>query len=298
MTFSVVIPLCNGEKFIEETILSVLNQSRKADEIIVYDDGSYDGSVLIVREYIGKIKYIRNENGPSGFVNAWNSAIKCSSSDYISVLHQDDLLATDFLLNAENVLRRDNSVLHFFALCGYIDENSNIIKDFSYAKYFEGRGKLVTYDGNGYMEAYQRHYGKANHIHRCPGVVTHRTIFFDLNCWYNPLAGHIADDDFFYRVGFLTSVKGFLEPLAFYRIHQDSETSSIGDLTLVVRLCNDYLFQFKQWSSNNLVAPDQKKYFRRNFFKYTKRLIGYSLKHKSFKTFTIAINNYFQYFIH
>jgi glycosyltransferase involved in cell wall biosynthesis len=297
MTFAVIIPIFNGEKYLEETILSVLNQSRKADEIIVYDDGSHDGSGVIARKYLSKIKYIRNENGPSGFVNAWNNAIKCSSSDYISVLHQDDLLANDFLLIAENVLKIDTSVMHFFTLCSYIDKSGNEIKDFSYSKSFEGKDKFVIYDGNDYMEAYQRYYGKANHIHRCPGVVTHRSIFFDLNCWYNPLAGHIADDDFFYRVGFLTRVKGFLQPMAFYRIHQDSETSSIGDLMLVIRLSNDYLFQLKQWASNNSVDSEQKEYFKKNFLKYTKRLIGYSLKHQSFKILTIAIKNYIQYLI-
>jgi glycosyltransferase involved in cell wall biosynthesis len=296
MTFSIIIPVFNGELFLEETIKSVLNQKRKANEIIVYDDGSQDNTGTIVKKFKNKIKYIRNEQGPSGFVNAWNNSIYLSTCDFISILHQDDLLLPDFLFEAERILKLDMSVKHFFCICDYINHEGKILNNLCYSLQFSHDFDVVSYSGLEYMISYQKQYGNSLHIHRCPGVITHRSIFFDLNCWYNPLAGHIADDDFFLRVGFLTDVKGFLKPLAHYRIHEASETSSIGDFNLVTRLANDYLFQVKQWSLNNSIGHIQKKYFYNNFFKYNNRLLVYSFKYRSFKSLKNVISNYFKLF--
>ena len=57
MTFSIVIPTYNGEKYLEEAILSALRQNRKADEIIVYDDNSTGPTKQICRKYFPEVTY-------------------------------------------------------------------------------------------------------------------------------------------------------------------------------------------------------------------------------------------------
>ncbi|MEI6680041.1 MAG: hypothetical protein WCL21_15610 [Mariniphaga sp.] len=126
------------------------------------------------------------------------------------------------------------------------------------------------------------------HIHRCPGVITHRTIF-EAGCNYNPDAGHIADDDFFYRVGQFTDVIGILKPLAAFRIHKSSETGSIGDPELALRLANDYLFQIKQWKNSSFLDSESKYYFIKNALKFKRRLLGYGLKHNNLTTIQEAL---------
>lgn len=59
----------------------------------------------------------------------------------------------------------------------------------------------------------------------------HRDIF--KVCQYREEAGHIADDDFFYRVGQYTDVVGILSPLASYRLHSKSETGHLKNMQLV-----------------------------------------------------------------
>ena len=49
--FSVILPLYNKEKEIANTLKSVLNQTYKADEIIVVDDGSTDNSKEVVKKF-------------------------------------------------------------------------------------------------------------------------------------------------------------------------------------------------------------------------------------------------------
>lgn len=295
MTFSIVIPSFNGEKFLESTILSALNQTRCPDEIIVYDDNSSDKTAEICEKFKSKIIYILNADGPSGFVNSWNNCIALAKSKYISILHQDDLLYPTFLEESERLFKENPNVLHIFSGCDYINENNEIIISFDNEFCSEDSLSYKIYNGNEYISAYQKKYGALVHVHRCPGVVTNRSVFFDKNIFYNEAAGHIADDDFFYRVSFATSVIGILKPLASYRIHANSETSSIGELKLVQRLSNDYLFQIKQWMGNSEINKENKLYFRNQFFKYNKRLLGYSMKKMSFDTTKNVIRNYIRY---
>ena len=62
---SVVIPLYNAEKYIEETMQSILDQTYKNIEIVIVDDGSKDQSPSIVKnlaeKYPGQVKYVHQK---------------------------------------------------------------------------------------------------------------------------------------------------------------------------------------------------------------------------------------------
>ena len=274
-TFSLVIPTYNGEKSVEQTILSALNQVRPFDEIILSDDNSTDSTLEIAQKYSDRIKIHQNPEGPSGFVNGWNKGIQRVTGDYIAILHQDDLLDKAFLYEAEKALIGQPQIKHLFTTCHYIDEKNQII-----GRSFENKEKkIVSYTGLEYVKAYQN-IGDP-HIHRCPGVITHRSIFEKIQ--YNPVAGHIADDDFFYRVGKYTDIMGILSPLASYRIHTGSETGSLKDVQLVRRLVDDYCFQLKQWKNDSFLDTEAFSFFVKMKKKYAKRLMGYGLKSGNLK---------------
>ena len=59
MKISVVIPVFNVEKYIGECLESVINQTRKPDEVIIVDDSSTDDSAEICKSYIEKADYIK-----------------------------------------------------------------------------------------------------------------------------------------------------------------------------------------------------------------------------------------------
>lgn len=87
--FSIVIPLYNKEKFVLNTLKSVLNQTFQDFEIIIIDDGSTDKSAEKVKEIDNpKINYFRIEN--QGVSNARNVGIQHSKADYIAFLDADD----------------------------------------------------------------------------------------------------------------------------------------------------------------------------------------------------------------
>ena len=86
---SIIIPVYNGEDYLEEAIKSALNQTYKNLEIIVVDDGSKDKTGKICEKYINKIKYLKKENG--GVATALNLAIENMTGEYFSWLSHDNL---------------------------------------------------------------------------------------------------------------------------------------------------------------------------------------------------------------
>src|SRR3954453_20399077 len=90
-TISCVVPVHNGERFLAETLESILRQSYPGYEVIVVDDGSTDGTPALVGEYAeanaNQVRYFRQEN--SGPAAARNAGIRLAGGDYIGFLDAD-----------------------------------------------------------------------------------------------------------------------------------------------------------------------------------------------------------------
>ena len=94
--FSVIIPLYNKEKFVENTLKSVLNQSFINFEVIIVNDGSTDASEEKVKQFNDdRIRYFSKEN--EGVSTARNYGITIAKSEYITFIDADDLWYPDFL---------------------------------------------------------------------------------------------------------------------------------------------------------------------------------------------------------
>lgn len=94
--FSVVIPLYNKEKYIEQTLRSVLEQSYPFFEVVVVDDGSSDRSVSIIESIKDpRIRLISQENG--GVATARNAGIEVSVEEYVAFIDADDYWAMTYL---------------------------------------------------------------------------------------------------------------------------------------------------------------------------------------------------------
>ena len=92
---SIIIPVYNGENYLNEAINSALKQTYQNKEIIVVNDGSTDNTEKIIKKYKNKIKYYKKKNG--GVATALNLAIKNMSGEYFSWLSHDDLYVSDKL---------------------------------------------------------------------------------------------------------------------------------------------------------------------------------------------------------
>ena len=123
--FSVIIPLYNKEKEIKQTIESILNQTYKADEIIVVNDGSTDKSAEVVEKYFkDKVKLINQNN--LGVSVARNRGIKEARNEYICFLDGDDLWEENFLEEIKNLIIDFPDAIVYSSSHKVIDENGKI----------------------------------------------------------------------------------------------------------------------------------------------------------------------------
>ena len=137
MKISVIITVYNYEKFIRETIESVLIQDC-VKEIIAVDDGSTDNSLKILTEYKDKIKIISKTNG--GQLSAFNEGFKYAGGDIIHFLDADDVLYPNFYKNIINYFKNFDVVFvrrEYFGNVNFI-ENREYSQDygFSYLRTF------------------------------------------------------------------------------------------------------------------------------------------------------------------
>ncbi len=127
MKVSIIIPVFNAEKFLEECLISAINQTYPDIEIIAVNDGSTDNSLEILNKYSNNIKIFSKENG--GVASALNAGIKLATGEWIKILAADDILyptATEELMSAANKIENKKQTI-LYANYEHIDSEGKII---------------------------------------------------------------------------------------------------------------------------------------------------------------------------
>jgi len=137
MLVSIIIPVYNTEKFIEECIESALNQTYKEIEIIVVDDGSTDGSLKIIKKFINQIKIISKSNG--GTASALNTGIKEMNGEWFKWLSADDVLYPNAIQDLVNSARKLKDKENYILYSNYdiINADGKILSHFIEPNYNE-----------------------------------------------------------------------------------------------------------------------------------------------------------------
>jgi len=142
MRFSIVIPVYNVEKYIEECIESILNQTYQAFEIILVDDGSTDRSGEIcdryVEKYCDKIKVIHNKN--QGQLKTRSCGIKNATGDVLLIVDSDDCIRENSLEILADIFENTNCDMVLFNAQKYESQNE-LIADFDFID-----GQQFSYD--------------------------------------------------------------------------------------------------------------------------------------------------------
>lgn len=118
-------PVFNAEKYVKESIESILTQSFKDFELIIVDDSSTDGSKTIAEDYTQKDPRIISisNRGNKGLSGALNTGLKQARGTYIARLDADDISAPDRLLIQYNFLESRDDI--FLVGGGYAPFNEN-----------------------------------------------------------------------------------------------------------------------------------------------------------------------------
>lgn len=135
-TVSVLIPMYNAEKYLAQTIESVLNQTTEADEIVVYDDGSTDSSAKIAMSFErkgqdGKNIPIRIVSGEKnmGIGFARKRLVEEAKSSYCCFISSDDVMLPNYMETMlEEAKKHPNAIL--YSNYDVVNENNTYIRTF------------------------------------------------------------------------------------------------------------------------------------------------------------------------
>ena len=114
MKVSILISNYNKEKYIEECILSVLNQDYKNLEIIVFDNNSSDNSLKIINKFSDKIiikrKNRMSESGATNQIDLIIDSFEISSGDIICLLDGDDYFLPNKVSHIKDIFLKNNNL--------------------------------------------------------------------------------------------------------------------------------------------------------------------------------------------
>ncbi|MCX6653741.1 MAG: glycosyltransferase family 2 protein [Candidatus Bathyarchaeota archaeon] len=133
---SIVTPSYNHARFIEDTILSVMNQKYKNIEHLIFDGGSSDGTIEILKKYqsLYNLKWVSEKD--KGQSNALNKGFLATNGEIIGWLNSDDIYFN--IDTISYVVEKFNDLPNVDLIYGnsaYVDENNKILK-FRYSPKF------------------------------------------------------------------------------------------------------------------------------------------------------------------
>lgn len=110
---SIITITLNADRYLEQTITSVLNQTYSNREYIIVDGGSTDGTLDIIKKYEPEIDNWIFEPD-KGIADAMNKGIDIATGDYILFLHSDDYLINSSVLERASEYLGDRFDIFFF----------------------------------------------------------------------------------------------------------------------------------------------------------------------------------------
>lgn len=126
---SVIMPAYNAEKYIEESILSIINQTYQNWELIIINDGSTDQTAQIIQQFVQKDSRLRlSDNGTNkGLIVTRNIGLECAKGKYIANLDSDDIANSDRLEKQVAFLEKNLDYVLLGSACIHIDDKGKKI---------------------------------------------------------------------------------------------------------------------------------------------------------------------------
>ncbi len=206
---SIIMPVYNAKKYLQESIESIINQTYTNFEFIIIDDGSKDGSLDIISSYAlndMRIKFFKN-TGKKGCYGARNFGINKASGKYIAVMDADDISLPERL---EYQIK-------------YMEANQDIGVCGTWFKEFGASSKIIRTCSN-------HNDINATMFFRCPighpTAIIRTKILNKNNLKYNDNYLYSQDYNFFSKIIKYTRFANIPQVLLLYRVHNSQISTS------------------------------------------------------------------------
>ena len=258
---SIIVPIYNVEKYLDECLTSVLNQTLDDIEIICVNDGSTDDSLNIIKSYAQKdsrVKIIDKEN--AGYGHSMNIGMDLASGEYIGIVESDDYVlpemfeylythAKEFDLdfvksNFNRFYGKDEDIIKQFNKIAFDDKNYNIILKPSENK------ECFRFIMNTWSGIYKTTFLRQHNIrhHETPGA-------------------SFQDNGFWFKANVYAEKTMYL-PEAYYMNRRDNPDSSVNDDNKVYCANKEYKLIYDFLEENNLKENFLDVYNLKRFHNY------------------------------
>ncbi len=231
MLFTIITITLNAEKYLEQTLRSAAEQEGVLFEHLVWDGGSTDRTLEIVRSF-PHVKLIQGKD--KGIADAMNKAAAHAKGDFLHFLHADDLFAdARTLLMIERYLNLHPEAEWLYGRARIIDENGHFIR---------------TTPQEPFSFKRLRKYNFITH----PATVVSRSLFNRVGGFQADLR-YCMDYDFWLKAAKLSSPLTITNTLACFREHQNSlsthEPLRVTDEAYAVRnrYVKSWAERFRSW---------------------------------------------------
>jgi glycosyltransferase involved in cell wall biosynthesis len=244
----------NREKYIEEAINSVLQNSYKNFELIIIDDNSKDKTVFIVEKYLlvdNRIKLFKNKVNLGDYPNR-NKAASYASGDFLMYVDSDDKLLPRTIETIIESVKDDDH--------------------FNFAMYFPHSTEKIILDGN---IALHKHFFEKQFLYMGPGGTFIRKKYFDLIGCYPEKYGPANDMYFNLRACINSKIHLFPFEFIFYRIHDSQEINNnysylYNNYNYMMDALNHLQLPFSQWQISWLKKKTKRRFVVNTFSYYIK----------------------------
>jgi glycosyltransferase involved in cell wall biosynthesis len=210
---TVSINLCcyNSEKYLRETLDSIIAQTFKDWELIIINDGSNDSTESIIDGYMKQgypIVYYCQENKGLGYSR--NRAIERSSGEYVAIIDHDDLLHRDSIQERVNALSSHASASFVFTNARFL-RNGKL------------RGQFHRFDRKFAPEISLREFIRFPSI-AVSSVLIRRSSISEMSEWFDEKLSMIEDLDFWIRMAVGKRICFIDKVLSYWRVHENNAT--------------------------------------------------------------------------
>lgn len=231
---SVVIPICNAEKYLEQCIESVLKQTLTDIEVICVDDGSVDRSLNIIEGFAKadhRVKIITKEN--SGYGNSVNLGMQHAIGQYIGIVESDDFVSPKMYECLWNLCEKGTVDIVKGNFWDYYDSKDTENTDPVDVVNTERRGMPdidVPFTIRQYPDILRGHPSVWTCIYRRKFLLDNQIRFKE-----EPRGGWVDNPFFFETLCCAKKIKWTKEPLYYYRKTNMNSSNNQSDLTIPLK---------------------------------------------------------------
>lgn len=269
---SVIIPAYNHERYIQETISSIINQSYKNIELLIIDDGSTDLTLEKIQGFkeICEKRFVRffvQSQNNQGVINTANHLIELSQGEYIYLIASDDVASPDAIKKLYDFLSQnydyalavgENKLIDENSQQCYWDKNRNTVYNIEECFYSSYSDFLMKWSTN--IDFFSDEFGSypmlllGNHIPN--GYLIRKSIFEKTGLFTKNAP--LEDYYIMLQIAKYAKMKFIPKPLFYYRWHGTNSVKQKNKLSAWSKVTRRHEMKLVEQSNN----PQIKKYMR------------------------------------